>query len=182
VTSESSSRIPPAQPARLDPAKTAVLVLDMTLYTSGPNPHHQAILPALAEFLKRARNAGVPIVFTGARTQLGQPVEPALEHRPGEPLIYPDAFDKFKPGELRPLLDQHQPTDLVITGGAVNMAVMYTATAAARDEHYQVYIPLDGVYTPDAYRYEYALYQLTVLPGATIPPRFTRLADIALGS
>ncbi len=146
----------------------------MTLYKSGPNPHHEHILPALAEFLERARATRVPVIFTGAMTQLGQPVEPPLRHRPEEPLIYPDAFDKFKPGELRPLIPP-EVTDLVITGGAVNMAVMYTATAAARDEHYQVYIPLDGVYTPDAYRYEYALYQLTVLPGATIPPKFTRL-------
>jgi nicotinamidase-related amidase len=172
------SRIPNPKAARLDARHGAVLVLDMTLYTSGPNPHHEPILAALAEFLERARQAHVPVIFTGARTQLGQPVEPALKRRPEEPLIYPDAFDKFKPGELRPLLDRHDVKELVITGGAVNMAVMYTATAAARDEHYQVYIPLDGVYAHDAYRYEYALYQLTVLPGATIPPRFTLLADI----
>src|SRR5579883_2876058 len=179
--SEAGSRVPAAEPARLDPAKTAVLVLDMTLYKTGPNPHHAHILPALAEFLDRARAAKVPLVFTGAVTQLGQPVEPELHHRPEEPLIYPDAFDKFKPGELQPLLPA-SVTDVVITGGAVNMAVMYTATAAARDEHLQVYIPLDGVYTPDEYRYEYALYQLTVLPGGVVPPKFTRLADISFGS
>lgn len=175
---DAASRVPAPSLARLDPTITAVLVLDMTFYARGPNPHHEAILPGLAAFLDRARQAGAPIIFTGAATQVGQPVEPALKHRPEEPLIYPDAFDKFKPGELRPLLDQHGVRELVITGGAANMAVMYTATAAARDEHYQIYIPLDGVYTPDAYRYEYALYQLTVLPGATVPPRFTTLEGL----
>src|SRR5581483_10539438 len=139
--SESASRVPAAAPARLDAAKTAVLVLDMTLYKTGANPHHAHILAGLAEFLDRARAARVPLIFTGAMTQVGQPVEPALKHRPSEPLIYSDAFDKFKPGELRPLVPSNV-TDLVITGGAANMAVMYTATAAARDEHYQVYIPL----------------------------------------
>jgi len=175
---EAVSRVPTPAPARLEAASSAVLVLDLTTPAEGSNPLHQTILPRLAEFLKRARTASVPIIFTGARTQLGQPVEPALERREHEPLLYPDAFDKFKPGELLPLLTKVGAREVVITGGAANMAVMYTATAAARDHHLQVYIPLDGVYSHDAYRYEYALYQLTVLPGSTIPPRFTTLADI----
>jgi nicotinamidase-related amidase len=175
---EAISRVPTPAPARLEAATAAVLILDLTASPEGPNPVHETILPHMAEFLERARSARVPIVFTGARTQLGRPIEPALRRRDHEPLIYPDAFDKFKPGELQPLLAKHGVKDLVIAGGAVNMAVMYTATAAARDLHYQVYIPLDGVYSHDAYRYEYALYQLTILPGSTITPRFTRLAEI----
>jgi nicotinamidase-related amidase len=175
---DSVSGIPSPGPVQMNSAGAAVLVLDLTAPAQGTNPLHQALLPALAEFLERARTAGVPIVFTGARTQLGRPVEPALQRRDDEPLLYPDAFDKFKPGELLPILTKFGTRDLVITGGAANMAVMYTATAAARDHHLQVYIPLDGLYSHDAYRYEYALYQLTVLPGSTIPPKFTTLAQI----
>jgi nicotinamidase-related amidase len=178
---ESTSRVPAPSPARIEAATAAVLVLDLTLFGGRSNPHHESILPQMAEFLDRARAAKVPIVFTGASTAEGQPVEPALRRREEEPVIYPGSYDKFRPGELRPLLDQHGVKEVVITGGAANMAVMYTATAAARDEHYQAYIPLDGVYTPDEYRYEYSLYQLTVLPGGSlvIPPRFTTLRDIS---
>jgi nicotinamidase-related amidase len=175
---ETTQRIPAPSPARLPAADTAVLVLDVTAAEPGSHNAHNSILPALGPFLARARAAGVPIVFTGARTQLGRPVEPALGRREDEPLLYPDAFDKFKPGELLPVIEGYGATNLVVTGGAVNMAVMYTATAAARDHHLQVYIPLDGVYSHDAYRYEYGLYQLTILPGSTVAPRFTTLEEI----
>jgi nicotinamidase-related amidase len=175
---EPISRVPTPSPARIPAATAAVLVLDLTLFGGKTNPHHQSVLPELAEFLDRTRAAGVPIVYTGVSIQLGQPVEPELHRRDDEPLIYPAAYDKFKPGELRPLLDAHGVKEVIITGGAANMAVMYTATAAARDEDYQVYIPLDGVYSPDEYRFEYAMYQLTVLPGGITLPRFTMLKDI----
>jgi nicotinamidase-related amidase len=176
--SEATSRVPAPSPVRIKADSAAVLVLDLTLFGGRTNPHHEHVLPQLSEFLDRARAARVPIVFTGVSIQAGQPVEPALHRREDEPLIYPAAYDKFKTGELRALLHPHGVKEVIITGGAANMAVMYTATAAARDENYQVYIPLDGVYTPDAYRYEYAMYQLTVLPGGITMPRFTTLRDI----
>src|SRR5438552_3136089 len=69
-----ASRVPSASPARLPAAGAAVLVLDMTASAAGPTPVHETILPALGAFLDRARSAGVPIIFTGARTNLGQPV------------------------------------------------------------------------------------------------------------
>jgi nicotinamidase-related amidase len=165
----------------LEAATAAVLVLDMTTYGGRSNPAHESILPQLAEFLDRARAAKVPIVFTGASTAEGQPVEEALKRREDEPLIYPGSYDKFRPGELRPILERHGVKEVVITGGAANMAVMYTATGAARDEHYQAYIALDGVYSHDDYRFEYAMYQLTILPGGNrvMLPKFTTLRDIS---
>ena len=81
-------------------------------------------------------------------------------------------------GELLAFVGQHGAKMLVITGGQSNMAVMYTATGAARNHHYQVYVPLDGVYSEDPYRYEYSLYQLTTLPGSAVLPRFTTLSGI----
>jgi nicotinamidase-related amidase len=165
-------------PARLEAASAAVLVLDLTEYNYALGPEHHACVTAVAGFLEQVRAAGVPIIFTGARTQLGMPAEAALKRRESEPLIYPDAYDKFVGGELASYVDQHSAKTLVITGGQSNMAVMYTATGAARHHHYQVYIPLDGVYSEDPYRYEYSLYQLTRLPGSAVPPRFTRLSDI----
>ncbi len=175
---EPQSRVPAPSPARIEAATSAVLVLDLTEYNHPVGPAHHACVSAVAGFLERVRAARVPIVFTGARTQLGMPVEAALKRQQSELLIYPDAYDKFVGGELTPYLDQHRAKTLVITGGQSNMAVMYTATGAARNHHYQVYIPLDGVYSEDPYRYEYSLYQLTTLPGSAIPPKFTRLSDI----
>ena len=58
----------------------------------------------LAEFLERARQASVPILYTFSAaskgTLLGEVASP-LKQRESEPVIYPDAFDKFMDGEIR---------------------------------------------------------------------------------
>ena len=172
------SRVPPPSPARLEAATTAVLVLDLTAPREPPDAERAKLLANLGAFLERARAAAVPIFFTGIVLQIGAPADPALERRESEPLQYPDGFDKFIGGGLQRWLEDRGTKTLVITGGATNVAVMYTATAALRSYHYQVVIPADGVYSPDAYRYEYALYQLTVLPGGTPPAQFTTLGMI----
>lgn len=104
--------------------------------------------------------------------------DPRLKRRDTEPILWPDGFDKFIGGDLQGLLEERNAKSLVVTGGATNVAVMYTVTGAARTYHYPVVVPLDGVYSADPYRDEYSLYQLTVLPGGATIPRFSTLAMI----
>lgn len=169
------SRIPSPSPVGLESATTAVLVLDLTASAEPPDAGHARYLANLGGFLERARTAGVPIIFTGTVRELGAPAAPALKRREAEPLLYPDGYDKFIGGDLQKLLAEGGAKTLVITGGAANFAVMYTATAAIRNYRYPVVIPIDGVHAAEPYRQEYALYQLSILPGGVTHPTYTTL-------
>ena len=167
---------PQAEPKRLDPAATAVLVLDMSTRCDDPAATCSQLLDALGRFLDKARAANVPVVFTVSLSAKGTPlgeVATALKRQPGETVLYPDAFDKFTGGELQKLLDARGIKNLVVTGSATNVAVMYTASAAARTYRYSVVIPLDAVNAGSAYEHEYALHQLSVLPSAAVKVQFS---------
>jgi nicotinamidase-related amidase len=151
-----------------DPRTTAILVLDMSVRCEDPELTCHQLLPGLAAFLDGARAASAPIIFSVSASQRGTPMEKVaapLGRRENEPVIYPDGFDKFTGGELQPLLEPRGIKTLIITGSATNVAVMYTATGAARIHRYEVIVPIDGVNARTLYAHEYALYQLSVLPG-----------------
>jgi nicotinamidase-related amidase len=172
---------PVPEPIQLDRDTTAVLVLDMSTRCDDPAETCSRLLDGLAQFLDRARAAGVPVVFTVSLMAKGTPlgeVATALKRQPDEAVLYPDGFDKFTGGELRELLEPRGITNLVITGSATNFAVMYTATAAARNYRYNVVLPLDAVNTRSPYEHEYALHQLSVLPSAAVKIRFSETALI----
>ena len=138
----------------------------------------------LGGFLERVRAASVPVVFTISLqfrgTPLGEAAAP-LKRRDTEPVLYPDAFDKFAGGELQAILSAAGTENLIVVGSLTNVAVLYTATAAARVHRYNVVIPLDGVNAKSAYEHEYAIHHLTVIPaGAADRMRFTRLDMIDL--
>ncbi len=167
---------PQAEPKRLDPATTAVLVLDMSTRCDDPAAECSQLLDALGAFLDKARAASVPVVFSVSLSAKGTPlgeVATALKRQPSETVLYPDGFDKFTGGELQQLLEARGVRNLVVTGSATNFAVMYTATAAARNYRYNVVIPLDAVNTRSAYEHEYALHQLSVLPSAAVKIQFS---------
>jgi len=174
---------PEPKPVTLDSKSTAILVLDMNARCDDPKQVCSKITAPLGEFLDKARAAAVPIIYTVSSSAKGKPLgelAAPLHRKPGETVIYPDAFDKFYPGELQPLLKEKGAKTLIITGSATNNAVLYTATTAARMHRYSVVIPLDGVNAATRYEQEYAIHQLTVLPSeANKLFQFTNLSMIS---
>ncbi len=173
---------PDPKPAALEKAKTAVAVLDLSLRCDDSKQACSLLIPGVGKFLDRAREAGVPIWFTATssekRTPGGQ-VATGLHRRESEPLLFPDGFDKFTGGDLEAFLTQHGTDNLVIIGSSTHLCVMYTATTAARSGRYAVLIPIDGVNTANPYEHDYALHQLSVLPGgANKRIQFTSLDGI----
>lgn len=103
-----------------------------------------------------------------------------LQRREDEPIIYPDGFDKFTGGDLQRILEAAGIETLIITGSATNVAVLYTATVAARIHRYKVIVPVDGVNARSSYAHDYSLYQLSVLPGGVYQRiHFSTLAGIS---
>jgi len=176
------NRLEPQQ-RKLDSKTTAVLVLDLSTRCQDPKEVCFQLMGPLAEFLDRTRQSSVPILYTisaaGKGTPLGEVAEP-LKRRATEPVLYPDASDKFMGGELRDKLSQLDCRCLVIVGSATNFAVLYTATTAARIYRYSVVIPMDGVNASTRYEHEYAIHQFTVLPSkANKLFQFTNLSMIS---
>ncbi len=173
---------PEPRPLELDTATTAIAVLDLSRRCENPREVCSKLLTPLGEFLTRARRNSVPIVYTisaGAKgTPLGEIAGP-LDRRASEPVLYPDAFDKFFDGQLKVQLDRWNCRSLVLVGSATNFAVLYTATTAARIFRYNVIVPLDGVNAKRDYEHEYAIHQMTILPAAAHERfRFTKLEMI----
>lgn len=170
---------PEPKPVSLDVAKTAVVVLDLNARCHDPEDVCSKLMEPLGGFLERVRAASVPVVFTVSLQFKGTPmgeVAAPLKRRETEPVLHPDAFDKFAGGDLQAILSEAGTENLIVTGSLTNVAVLYTATAAARVHRYNVIIPLDGVNAKSTYEHEYAIHQLTVIPaGAADRMRFTRL-------
>ena len=183
MTQEGPNR-PEPQPLKLDGKTTAIAVLDLSRRCENPQEVCSNLMIPLAEFLDRARQASVPILYTisaaGKGTPLGEVAAP-LKRRESEPVLYPDAFDKFMGSALKAELDKRHCRSLIIVGSATNFAVLYTATAAARIFRYDVVIPLDGVNAKRTYEHEYAIHQMTILPASAHKQfHFTKLGMIAI--
>jgi nicotinamidase-related amidase len=175
---------PTPSPARLDSAATTVAVLDLTLRCDDPAQVCSQIVPGVAALLGRARQARAAVIFTGTSLEEGKPEgrpATALGQQSTEPLIFPPGYDKFTHPEFKRFLDTHNTRNLVIVGSSTHVAVMYTASTAARLHGYEVFIPLDGVNTRNPYEHGYALHQLQVIPGgAASHIHFTTLDQITL--
>jgi nicotinamidase-related amidase len=178
-----AQRAPELEPVTLDPATTALLVLDLSARCDSPQQVCSQLVPAVSSFLDRARANNVFVVYTVSFSALGTPlgdVWQGFRARPDEPVLYPDAFDKFHDGELHALLAARGIDTVIATGSSTNVGVLYTVTGAARHYGYRVIVPVDGVNASGAYEQEYALYQMSVLPVAS-QFTFTTLDQISFG-
>jgi len=158
---------PPApQPVQVDPKTAALVVLDLSKRCDDPRLPGHKLVPLVAEFTRRARAAGIFIVFTVIHSQKGRPEGAIPEvfeaHLDREPVLYPEGYSKFQGGELHDLLDKRGMKTIIVMGSAANFACLYTATEAAEHLGYEVMVPSDGIVSWTEY---YSLYQLSVLPG-----------------
>lgn len=174
---------PEPKPITLETKTTAVLVLDLNARCHDPKQVCSKLMPAVGGFLEKARASAVPIIYTVSASAKGKPlgeVATPLKRREEEPVIYPDAFDKFVGGELQAFLREKGAKTLIVAGSSTNAAVLYTATTAARMHRYNIVIPMDGVNASRQYEQEYSLHQFTVLPSqANKLFRFTNLSMIS---
>jgi nicotinamidase-related amidase len=159
--------LPQPEPVTINPQRSALLVLDGSQRWGNPEMACHKLVPGMSKFLDRAREAGIPIVFTISAGLRGTPegqVYTGLKRRPSEPVIFPDGFNKFTGGELESFLNLYGPDTLIITGYRSNISVLNTATKATRELKYKVVIPIDGIIAITDYEQEYTLFQFTVLP------------------
>jgi nicotinamidase-related amidase len=159
--------LPKPAPVSLRADKSAVLVLDGSARWGNPELPCHKLVPGMRRFLDRARDAGLPIIYTVSYRRRGTPegeVYSGLARKPSEPVIFPDSFDKFAGGQLQTYLNFYGAESLVITGYRANICVLHTATTAARELKYRVVIPVNGIAALSPYEQDYTLFHFSVLP------------------
>lgn len=169
-------------PITLEAATTAIIALDLHVKACAPTHVGHAVLSVAPQFLERAREKGVPVVFVVPAWDKGLPedrIAAPLRRRDNEPVIYPHAYDKFFGGELQAFLEGWGTKTLIFLGGSINFSLLYTSSTATRVHGYSAVVPLDGVYAHSDYEMEYALFHFTVIPRVQDKYSFTTLADIS---
>ena len=165
---------PQLKPVMIDPAETALLVLDIEQRTCNPDrrPRCIASVPKIERLIAKARTNGVPVVYSltskGTRETILQEVAP----RDGEPVVQ-SSVDKFYGTELEKILREKGIHTVIIVGTAANGAVLGTAIGAAMRK-LNIIVPVDGM-SGTPYSEQYVAWHLVNAPGTK---RFTTLTQI----
>lgn len=147
---------------RLDPSKTALLVMDITDPLCSNRPACLESVARIAGLLERARAAGASVVYTvGPRTPtvILDEVSPLDD----EPIIGGRA-DKFFGSDLDRVLSEADVEVVTMVGTAANGAVMYSAFGANL-RGYTVVVAGDAITSDDEATTEFVRWQLLNQPG-----------------
>lgn len=166
----------------LDPATTALMVMDITEATCGPQPNCRELLSRLAMLVDRARMAGLLIVYTSSGSTVS-PILPAVAPAPNDPLI-PGGQNKFFNTGLHETLQSRGIKTIILSGWRTNGSVTYTSHGATI-LGYTIVIPVDGTAAAAPFQIAIGLYQvLNLLDGnpnnERLKPRAVTLSRIDL--
>ncbi len=151
----------------LDPGRSAVIVVDMQNDFAHPKgklfvPEAPKTIPNIARLIRRARQHGIPIIYTQDWHMRDDPefriwgehavggtwgAEIVEELRPleGDIVIRKLRYDAFYGTQLEHLLSRVLRKDtLIVTGTVANICVLHTAGSAAL-RWFDVVVPIDGI-------------------------------------
>ena len=169
---------------RVDPAKTALIVVDMQndFVKEGGTlvvPDAEATVPTIKGLLDSARESGIKVVFTQDTHNEGDPeweiwpehvregswgweIVEELKPLEDEVVIRKVRYDAFYGTHLDHFLRIWEVDTLIICGTVANICVHYTAASAAL-RWYGVIIPKDATSALDPFDLEASLRQTTFL-------------------
>ncbi|HWR44146.1 cysteine hydrolase [Sporomusa sp.] len=177
-TSISIPTPPSLKPVVVDVSSTAFLILDIQTKTSEQRPRCAASVPGIADFLKKAREQGMTVIYSLTSTATPADIVSQIAPLPGDPVVK-SSVDKFYNTDLDFILKLRGVKSVVIVGTAAHGAVLHTATAAAI-RGYQVILPVDGMSAEDAYAEQYTAWHMLNSPGTRNKAALTKLSMIEL--
>ena len=164
-----SVRVPPIrvrEKVELDPATTAVIVVDMQndFVKEGGKlvvPTAVETVPAIARLLDKARRSGARVFYTKDTHYPGDPefsiwgehvlrgtwgweIVDELAPREGDVVVEKTRYDGFYGTPLEDLLRVYGVRNVVVVGTVANICVLHTASSAAI-RWFNVIVPLDGI-------------------------------------
>ncbi len=138
----------------VDPAKTALLVLDISLSNRPARPACVASLPSIKDLLGRAHAAGMRVV----QMTSGAAIMPEIAPVEGE-LIATFGGDKFYRTDLAAIWESAGVDTAIVVGTSANVAVMYMAYAL-NVRGYTVAVAEDGISSNTDFQTFYAKAQI----------------------
>ncbi len=170
---------PQLKTVKVDPATTALLVLDMVPQTCNAERRPRCLdtIAPIHTLLERARAAHVHVIYSlTAVSKVGE-ILPPLQPIAGEPNVT-GTPDKFLNTNLDALLKERGVKTVIVVGTAVHGAILNTAAQAAM-RGYQVVLPVDG-FSGETLYIEQAVVQV-MLTGPTLSMRTTLTRSDMIG-
>ena len=154
---------PPAlQPVKVDPATTALLLLDFEERTVGPRPRAVATLPRVAKLLEFARASGVLVAYSTTLAGSRETILPDVGPLPSEHVVKA-SVDKFFGTDLESFLKGKGIKQVIIAGIVAEGAVLGTSIGASM-RGFKVVVPVDGTASSDPYAEQYVAWHLMNAP------------------
>jgi nicotinamidase-related amidase len=160
----SGIKVPPApalQSITIDPATTALLLLDFVKQTCG-GPRCTATVPAMAKLLGAARASHVMVVYSYTVASTLADTLPPLAPLAGDASVV-GGPDKFLGSDLQGILTRGGIKTVIVTGMSANGAVLYTASHAAM-AGFNVVVPIDGAPSEVPYAEQFVVWNLANAP------------------
>jgi len=166
----------------VSPHDTALLVLDIEELTCNAERRPRCLdtVPRIAALLKRAREAGMPVVYSLTSRGTPETILPPVTPREGEPIVQ-SSVDKFWKTELETILTDAGVTRVIVTGTAAHGAVLHTATAAGF-RGMEVIVPVDCLSAADPYIEQASVHLLETGPATRRRVHITRSERIEIES
>jgi nicotinamidase-related amidase len=149
----------------VNPATTAVLILDVIAPLCTAQPTCVAMLPRVAALIAAARKAGALVVYSAAAPGgmvapvTAPPILPAVEPLKGDPIVLGAGQDRFFATALDGLLRRHGITTVILAGWRENGSLLYTAVGANL-RNYTAVVAEDGTSASTDYDVAIGRYQL----------------------
>ena len=164
---------PELKTVKVDPGESALLLLDFVKQNCSPRPRCVASLPKMQGLLEKARQAGMPVVYSIVTGQAPTDVLPEVAPRAGDAFVA-SGPDKFMNTDLDKLLKEKGVKTVIVAGTAAEGAVLNTAAAAAL-RGYKVIVPVDGASSVNPYSEQYTAWHLGNSPVVSRQVTLTRI-------
>jgi nicotinamidase-related amidase len=159
----------PAPPAlkgvRIDPASTALIVMDVSVRTcsSAKRPRCTASLPAIASLVREARASGVLVLYSLVGHDNRGDIPKAFAPRSSDTILTGAGPDKFVGSDLEAILKAKRIKTLIAVGTSAEGAVLNTASGAAF-RGFEVVVPVDGMSSDTLYGEQSTAWYLAHAP------------------
>jgi nicotinamidase-related amidase len=175
-----SAKLPPPpalKAATLNPAETALLVMDFTRQTCSMErrPRCAASVPKVQKLVALARAKGALVIYSVAvpgstAADILKDLTPAA----GELVLPPLGPDKFIASDLEKILKGKGIKTVVALGTQAQTSVLHTGAAAAL-RGFKVVVPVDGMSSDDVFPELYTAWHLATAARISAQVTLTRL-------
>ncbi len=153
---------PVLQSVTVDPATTALLLLDFEDRTVGPRPRAAATLPRVKKLLEFARAANMLVAYSNTGAGSPQSILADVKPLPTEHVVK-GSVDKFYGTDLEAYLKGKGIKQVIITGIATEGAVLGTSIGATL-RGFRVIVPVDCTASSEPYAEQYVAWHLMNAP------------------